>query len=131
MTTRRTMIIVTEAYAPKLTILSSLMDWTQDYTQGPALCAYDPAATPASPVTHRFTNAEGMPQVITDRFVTLAAGTYLPQVDFAEVEGLTLAEALQAKDNIIVITKAGVLSANVDGDLQAEGLMFLPSGVEI
>ena len=140
MTITRTIIIVTESYAPKLTILSGFMGWQQDYTQGVALCALDPNATPATPATHRFTSAEGtMPQEIIDRFNALVRGTYLPQIDFNQVQGLTLAEALEAPSNVFVNAKAGSVWSGpqpsvqdtLARDLAAEGLMFRPDGVVI
>jgi hypothetical protein len=124
----RTILIVEADHAAALSIVfTDGMGFSQDMTQARRLCALGPA-TPSTAATHYLADAAIMEVDMEDKMRRMAAGDYMPQVVWGEIEGITEAEAVAAAGALTVISEAGPLGGigDLPSLLAAKGLQFVP-----
>ena len=125
----RTILIIEAAHAAKLSIVSEQMGYTQDFTQGVKLCAFETEATTSTPATHYLVNDAQMATVMEQNFRLMAAGEYLPQVVWADIPDITETSANAAAAALQVVSEAGGAVGDLDTMLEAKGLKKVPEVV--
>jgi hypothetical protein len=123
-------VICPQNQADKLSIVFEAMGRGPDsFTQGRALCAIDPNATPNTPATHRFIQDMSATVELEDMWRKMASGEAMPQVNWGETPGITESSAIAAAASMTVISIAGQGSGSLDVDsiLAGLGLQFVPS----
>ena len=123
-------VICPQSQADKLSIVFDAMGrGPNSFTQGRALCAIDPDATPNTPATHRFIQDMSATVELEDLWRKMAAGEAMPQVNWGETAGITESSAIAAAASMTVISIAGqgAGSMNIDSILAGLGLQFVPS----
>jgi len=123
----RTILIIEEDHAEKLSIVTGQMGYPQDFTAGVKLCDLnEPNPTPSTPATHYLTHDAAMPIETEDKFRRMAAGDYMPQVVWADVPDITETSAIAAAAALQVVSEAGGQVGDLDTILAAKGLRKVP-----
>jgi hypothetical protein len=124
----RTILIIEEYHAEKLSIVTGQMGYPQDFTAGVKLCDLnEPDPTPSTPATHYLTHDAAMPITTEDKFRRMAAGDYMPQVNWGEdVPDITETSAIAAAAALQVVSEAGGQVGDLDTILAAKGLRKVP-----
>jgi len=123
----RTILIIEEYHAEKLSIVTGQMGYPQDFTAGVKLCDLnEPNPTPSTPATHYLTHDAAMPIETEAKFRRMAAGDYMPQVVWADVPDITETSANAAAAALQVVSEAGGQVGDLVTILAAKGLRKVP-----